>query len=162
MTKFSKFYTEKLVEIGDEQIPIRAYKIGDGPEVAAMLEKQFEFEDLNIKTKGKKVDENKLRSERTRLIFEMEELAIGLAARGILRSIEPETRKMQVEELDVYIKEESEFELEELNPELANQIAWSMIGLGLPKSESKVDDTPEMKKNSQAKDSSKDLKEESN
>jgi hypothetical protein len=120
MVDVSKFYKTEKIEINGEELEIRAYRVGDGPLVADLLANQFEMEEL-----AEKDDSREKTTKISRLRVEQEELSGILGQRGLKRSLNPEMRKLHVEDLDM----EEDIEID---PEHLVLIAWTMIWLGIP------------------------------
>lgn len=128
-----KLYKEKIVEVNGEKIPIRAYRPGDAPIVADMYEKQFDLMALEkeIHEKGENEESKEAvpyLKKLSRLRVESQDLAMILAARGVMRAVDKEAHGMQAEELDGFIAEKGL----EIDPESSLEVAWVMINLGSP------------------------------
>jgi hypothetical protein len=131
MVDVSKFYKTEKIEINGEELEIRAYRVGDGPLVADILEAQFKLEELEGKLekdeRGVFIDTPEGLAERFRLRTKEEDLAGVLGQRGLKRALDPENRTLQVDELDLV-------EDIEMDPQHLLTIAWTMIRVGMPTS----------------------------
>jgi hypothetical protein len=129
MVDVSKFYKTEKIDINGEELEIRAYRVGDGPLVADILEAQFKLEDIESKLErdkeGKLIDTPEGLAERFRLRTRQEDMAGILGQRGLKRSINPDFRLLHSEDLDL----EEDIEID---PEYLLLIAWTMIKLGMP------------------------------
>ena len=120
--KIPKFYKTRTVEIAGNEVEIRAWRVGDGPLVAKVMDLQLQIEKIDK-------EEDKDNIKFFELFTKQQDYAMVLAKRALKRFYVPECRRMDAEELDQYECPE----LDEIDPVEALTIANVMIDLGIPK-----------------------------
>lgn len=115
-----KLYKKEILQLGDEEIEVRAYRVVDTPLVADLLKIQIEIED-NEKNKETKipikfVEQKKMMEEKAHILSQR------MLHRAYTDNIDFHTPVEEIDQLEPY----------EVDPDYELQIAWTMIRLGTP------------------------------